>query len=66
MTAREMYLRILTEMHWSHSDRSTDSTRLHLQDVLISLRAMAAAETGMSAQEVQDQTEAIASRLVRA
>lgn len=66
MTDMQLYTRVLTEMHWIHGKRSTDSTRLALQDVLVELRNRAAAERNdPTGQETQDGAEAEASLRAR-
>jgi len=63
-----LYLRLLTELHAVHSDRSIGATRAHLQDVLQELHGRVCRERGDTGdgQEIQDQAEYEASREVRA
>jgi hypothetical protein len=64
MTNRELYVRVLTELH--DSNTPAHRVRLNLQDVLIELRNRAAAESGdQLGQETQDSAEAEAARIVR-
>lgn len=66
MTFFRLYVRVLTETSHHHGTRSTNSTRLALQDVLCELRNRAAGERGDPlGQETQDEAEAEASRAAR-
>ena len=66
MTKTELYTRLLTELSSVYQSRPTFATRMSLQDVLIELRDMAAAERGDSlGQSTQDDCEAEAFRRSR-
>lgn len=62
----ELYVRLLTELHYTNGSRSTDSTRNKLQDVMIELRNRAANTRGdLGGQETQDSAESEADKAVR-
>jgi hypothetical protein len=66
MTNFQLYVRLLTETSHHHGQRSTNSTRLTLQDVLCELRNRAAQDLGDPlGQETQDEAEAEALRVVQ-
>lgn len=46
MTNFQLYVRILTELHMTHANRSAGEARVRLQDVLCDLRDRSAAERG--------------------
>lgn len=58
-----IYTRLLAEMHITKGKRSTDTTRLHLQDVLVELRDAAAREICLDEETTQKLAESRATRM---
>ncbi len=63
MSYRDLYIRLLTELHYRYKD--SQEVRLRLQDVLIELRNQAAAEQRLREEQMQDHGEAEANRIIQ-
>jgi hypothetical protein len=57
VTDMQIYVRLLTELHPRHGDRSALRARSDMQDILCELRDRAAVEIQMSDEETENEAE---------